>query len=119
MTDVVVTVPKGAWSRWLGEGDLAGDPAMYESHFWLAYGRLPAIEHGDRVYIVAHGKLRGYAPLLRVERSCRLAPSRSCLVRGGGARAVTIAEPVRGFQGWRYRWWSLSDERPFPGWMSP
>jgi hypothetical protein len=39
------------------------------------------------------------------------------LQRRGGA--VTLDEPIRGFRGWRYRWWSLESERPFPGWREP
>lgn len=125
--DVVVTVPKGLWDEWLEEGDAAfldghSEPAPWdqeaEYHFWLAHP-LPAINRGARVYIVAHGKLRGYAPLVRIEQRCRLRPQRGCLVRRGDAVAVTIDEPIRGFQGWRYRWWERSQERPFPGWVLP
>lgn len=118
MTDVVVTVPKGMWEDWIEEGDLPGEDAEYESHFWLG-GALPKMAPGDRVYIVAHGKLRGYAPLVGIERRCRLRPSVGCLLRRGDAQAVTLSEPIRGFQGWRYRWWDREAERPFPNWMKP
>lgn len=118
MSDVVVTVPKGLWDAWLAEGDLPGEEAQYASHFWLA-GPLPKIQPGERVYIVAHGKLRGYAPLVEIEKHCRLRPSVGCLLRHGDAVAVTIPEAVRGFQGWRYRWWDLASETPFPEWMTP
>ena len=118
MTDVVVTVPKGMWSEWIEEGDLPGDDWNgWDSHFWIG-GRMPHIDPGERVYIVAHGRLRGYAPLVEKEWRCRLAPSRRCLLRRGGAVAVTIDEPITGFQGWRYRWWSHDDERPFPDWRT-
>jgi hypothetical protein len=30
---------------------------------------------------------------------------------------VTIADPIRGFQGWRNRWWDRADELPFPNWQ--
>ena len=116
--DVVVTVPKGLWEEWILEGDLPGEEPQYDSHFWLG-GNLPKMQPGERVYIVAHGKLRGYAPLVEIETRCRLRPSVGCLLRQGGAQAVTIAEPIRGFQGWRYRWWRTSDERPFPDWTQP
>ena len=117
MTDVVVTVPMAQWQAWVDEGDLPGEVAQYESHFWI--GNRPTIAPGDRVYIVAHGRLRGYAPLVRVESSCELRPERLCLVRTGGAEAVTIPETIRGFQGYRYRWWRRSAEVPFPDWMVP
>jgi hypothetical protein len=116
MTDVVVTVPQGLWQSWIAEGDLPGTEAKYESHFWIPPG-VPEIQPGERVYIVAHGRLRGYAPLVRVEIYCQLRVSRACLVRAGGAVAVTIPEPIRGFQGYRYRWWERADEVPFPNWQ--
>lgn len=115
MTDVVVTVPQGLWASWLAEGDLPGDEAQYESHFWIPRP-LPTIAPGERVYIVAHGALRGYAPLVRTERYCTINPGRACLLRAGGAVAVSIPEEIRGFQGFRYRWWDRADEIPFPGW---
>ena len=118
MSDVVVTVPKGLWQEWIEEGDLPGDPPSgYQSHFWVS--ELPtALTVGDRVYIVAHGRLRGYAPLRNWERRCSLRGNRSCLVREGDAVPLTVDEPIRGFQGWRYRWWDRADERPFPDWQT-
>lgn len=115
--DVVVTVPKGRWAEWLDEGDLAGEgPAEFSSHFWL--GSLPDIKPGERVYIVAHGRLRGYAPLVGTERRCKLYPARCCLMREGGAVAVTIPELITGYVGWRYRFWEREQEVPFPEWKT-
>jgi len=119
VSDVVVTVPKGLWEEWIEEGDLPGDrPSGSESHFWIRQDFMPAIDPGERVYIVAHGRLRGYAPLRRREHICRLAPTRACLVRDGGAVALMIDEPIIGFRGWRYRWWDRAAERPFPAWRT-
>ena len=137
MTDVVVTVPQNRWQEWLAEGALPGElyPPDVE-YYWFGGGAFPRIEPGERVYVVACGLLRGYAPLVRLEtlpeavrRWCRhedptipapsswwWAGSRWALVRHGGAVACTIPEPVRGFRGWRYRWWNCADEHPFPGW---
>ncbi|MGE3267109.1 MAG: hypothetical protein AB7P40_00065 [Chloroflexota bacterium] len=117
MSDLVVTVPKGMWASWIQEGDLPGQEAEYESHFWVHYPE-GIIQPGERVYVVAHGRLRGYAPLVRTERICTLSPRHSCLVREGGAVAVTIAEPIQGFRGVRRRWWDLADEIPFPAWQT-
>ena len=118
MTDVVVTVPKAIWRDWIEEGDLAGDEwSGMTSHFFIGK-REPRITPGERVYVVAHGRLRGYAPLVKVEHSCRLKPHTPCLMREGGAAALTIARPVRGFQGWRYRFWNRSDEISFPDWQT-
>lgn len=118
--DVCVTVPKGLWTAWIEEGQLPGEPfdgATY--HFWIPQRPLPDILPGERVYIVAHGKLRGYAPLERLEEHCKLTTFRACLMRIHGAKAVTIDEPISGFQGWRYRFWDRADEKPFPDWRQP
>lgn len=130
MSDVVVTVPMGLWETWLDEGDLAysqqGDiPAPWSGKFdygFNLYGRQPKIELGERVYIVAHGKLRGYSPLVEIEQhSTRFGGSGRgyALVRRGDPVAVSIADPIRGFQGWRYRFWRREDEIAFPDWMVP
>jgi hypothetical protein len=115
MMDVVVTVPKSRWEEWIEEGDLPGEEqGENEYWFWIG-GACPNIEAGERVYIVAHGKLRGYASLHYII----FHNERMALARRGGAVAVTIDEPIRGFQGWRYRWWEREDERPFPEWQVP
>ena len=127
MTDVVVTVPKGLWTAWIGEGDEAplfgaGEWTGEFEYGFNLYGPRPRIEPGDRVYIVAHGKLRGFAPLIELEENSTRFEGRGhgyALVRRGGAVAVTIAEPIRGFQGWRYRWWKREEEIAFPGWRIP
>jgi len=112
MSDVVVTVPKAKWEEWIAEGDLPGDEHQGDAYaFWL-YGPEPEIDLGERVYIVAHGKLRGYAPLTDFDTS----GGRLGLIREGGAVACTIDKPIQGFRGWRYRWWERNDERPFPDW---
>ena len=115
MTDVVVTVPKGLWQEWIEEGDLPGDPWSNQDSYYSFGGTVPVIRPGERVYIVAHNKLRGYAPLSEVVVSLY----GRAFVRQGGAVAVTIDEPIRGFRGWRYRWWHRDNEQPFPDWRVP
>ena len=142
MSDVVVTVPMRLWAEWLAEGDLPGTPwSGYESHFMLG-GPKPSIKVGERVYIVAHGLVRGYAPLVRMEGRCDLDPQRWCLVRQDLAVAVTprcrrhhgrVWEcnrfetgcppedhplPITGFRGVKYRWWPTEIEMPFPDWRT-
>ncbi len=117
MADVVVTVPKARWSEWVAEGDLPGESwSGLEYDFSLGGRFIPEIEAGDRVYIVAHGRLRGYAPLVRL--SC-YGDGEWALTRASGAVAVTIPEAIRGFQGFRYRWWQRAIEIPFPDWRKP
>lgn len=129
MADVVVTVPKRRWFEWLREGELAyADDSLHptgwggDHEYGFTFGpnmAVPRIEWDERVYIVAHGRLRGYSPLTRIT----MAPERFggrpggfALVRRGQAVACTILEDIRGFQGWRYRWWERADEIPFPDW---
>ena len=117
--DVVVTVPARLWSGWLGEGDGVGEPRREGVEYWFNLPTRPKGVHpGARVYVVAHGKLRGYAPLHRIDPDPQSARG-VLLIRRGGAVAVTIDEPVRGFQGYRYRWWERDAEKPFPEWKTP
>lgn len=107
MSDVVVTVPARRWPEWLAEGDLPGQPWSGLEFFFHVGSGVPVIKPGERVYIVALGRLRGYAPLVRVERI----DAGGCeLVRRGDAVACTIDEPITGFRGFRYRWWSRTEE---------
>jgi hypothetical protein len=111
--DVVVTVPK--WfglKQWIDEGDSAG--SKWSGQLWDFYcgGGKPNISIGERVYIVCEDKLRGYSPLVKLIWN----GSRGSFIRAGDAVAVTLNSNVRGFQGWRYRWWEYKDEIPFPDW---
>lgn len=141
MSDVVVTVPMRLWTEWLAEGDLPGEEAEYISHFWFT-GAIPDIQPGERVYIVAHGRVRGYAPLVRIEQRCALNTSRHCLMRIDGAVAVTPRccrhhgrmwecnrhenecpatdhpLPITGFRGVLTRWWPREIEMPYPNWQT-
>lgn len=112
MSDLVVTVPKGIWLDWVYEGDAAGEPATGEEWGFFLGGGRPDAAPGDRLYVVAHGLLRGFAPITRVMRTDR----GWAICRNHGAEAVTIDEPIPGFRGWRKRWWERGLERPFPRW---
>lgn len=119
MTDVVVTCPKNIWLDWLEEGDLPGDPPTGEEWGFSTWGPKPDIQPGERVYVVAHGRLRGYAPLTRLEyQHVGHGQGRVAFGRAAGAVAVTIAEPIKGFRGWRYRWWRSETEIVFPDWKT-
>jgi hypothetical protein len=115
MTDLVVTVPKGMWREWIAEGDPAGAPESgTEWAFFVGYNR-PPIEPGERLYIVAWGRLRGYAPVTRIGR---MESGAYGICRRGGAVAITIPEYIAGFRGWREPWWDRAVERPFPDWRN-
>lgn len=114
MTDIVVTVPATFWLQWLEEGDCAGDPVAGVEWGFTGGGPRPSVVPGDRIYVVAHRRLRGYAPLTRLD----VTGSRWCLCREAGAVAISIDQDIVGFRGWRKRWWSRLEERPFPTWKT-
>lgn len=129
MSDIVVTVPKNfrygdsppGLAAWLSEGDAPGEPWSGETYCFSTWGWCPQIKRGERVYVVCNGRLVGYAPLLYLDFDDdtvedgewpRRAQAPIYLIRGGGAVACTIAEPITGFRGWRYRWWKYEQEMP-------
>jgi len=129
--DICVTVPKTftydlapgcvGLAAWAAEGDLPGQPWSGQEWEFTTWGHKPDIQPGERVYVVCQGKLRGYAPLLRVEQGSRrdgTGAGSLSFIRGGGAVAVTIPQTIVGFRGWRYRWWNLAEEVPFPDWLA-
>jgi hypothetical protein len=113
MVDLVGTCLKGFWEEWIAEGDAAGDPESGQEYGWFTkhiYRSL--IKPGDRFYIVAHGKLRGWSPVTSLWGEWGI-------IRKGNAVACTIDEHIRGFRGLRKRWWDREIERPFPDWRVP
>lgn len=133
MVDLVVTCPKWFWLEWIAEGDPAGVAQWSGTEWgWYMSGRRPPIEPGDRLYIVAWGRLRGWAPVTRLTvhvwggdtgyvdaAGCPdVTRSDWAICRHGGANAVTIPEPIPGFQSWRKRWWDRSAEVEFREWQT-
>lgn len=117
MADLVGTCPKDFWEQWIAEGDAAGDLETGEEWAWYTSHRLAeSIKPGDRFYVAAHGKLRGYALVVRMET---IDYRSYAIVRTGGAVACTISEPIPGFRGLRLRWWDRETEVPFPDWKTP
>lgn len=118
MADLVGTCPKGFWEEWLVEGDCAGEPATAQEYEWHTGSRLISkIGEDDRFYIVAHGKLRGWATVIAVHRDDNYPGG--IIVRAGGAVACTIPKVIPGFRGLRKRWWPRETEVPFPDWRTP
>jgi hypothetical protein len=119
MVDLVGICPKTFWEEWIAEGDAAdGGPWTGEEWSWYTRSRTAKkITPGDRFYVVAHGKLRGYAPVVRVEWIQDIASF--AIIRHGGGVSVTIDQMVPGFRGLRHRWWDRKIEEPFPHWRIP
>lgn len=114
MADLVVTVPKPLWRDWIAEGDAVGATETGEEWGFFVGRTRPRIGPGERLYVVAWNRLRGYAPVTRVEWTER----GWAIGRKGGAVAVTIPREIPGFRGWRYRGWDRAIEVPFPEWQT-
>lgn len=111
MVDLVGTCPKSFWLKWIAEGDAAGDPPTGTEWGWFTEHRYRSlIKPGDRFYVVAWGRLRGYAIVTKLWGGA--------IVREAGAVACTIDEPIPGFRGLRQRWWDRAIEKPFPDWQA-
>ena len=109
----LMVIKKECWG-----GDPAGTDWSGEEWGWWTQHHLAAkAVPGARFYIVAWGKLRGWAPITRLHRDITGRPV--CICREGNAIACTIAEPIPGFQGLRERWWQRETEMPFPDWRKP
>ena len=114
MSDLVGTCPKDFWERWIAEGDAAGEPLTGEEWSWYTKDRLAhQISRGDRFYVVAHKKLRGWAPVTRLGD---LGQEGWEICRRGEAVACTVPFAIPGFRGLRVRWWKREIEIPFPEW---
>ena len=117
MVDLVGTCPKSFWLEWIAEGDAAGAPESGEEwEWWTQHSQISRIKPGNRFYIVAHGLLRGYAPVTSVHLSPDGRGGAIC--RRGGAVACSIDDPIPGFRGLRERWWPRADELAFPEWKT-
>lgn len=123
MPDLVGTCPKDFWEEWIAEGDAASDkgtvfPSITGNDWsWCTRDRKAlSAGHNDRFYVVAHGRLRGWAPIIRVDTT---GDGGFEIIRRGGAVAVTVPFPIPGFRGLRTRWWSRDVEFPFGDWKKP
>jgi hypothetical protein len=122
VSDLVGTCPKDFWEEWIAEGGCAGDPpskGLFVEWGWGTGSRLALkIEPGERFYVVAHGRLRGWAPVVAVERFEGEQDAFE-IIRRFGAVACTVPFAIPGFRGLRRRWWKREEEQPFENWRRP
>lgn len=116
MVDLVGTCPKDFWQEWIEEGDPAGSPESGEEWGWHTRHRhARLIVPGDRFYVVAWGRLRGWAPVTRAHDDGN---GGYVICRRGGAVACTTDENIPGFRGLLNRWWPREAEKSFPDWQT-
>ena len=116
MIDLVGTCPKDFWLEWIAEGDAAGEPPTGEEWGWYTRDRMALqTKPGDRFYVVAWGRLRGYAPVTRVHDG---GAGAFIICRESGGVGCTIPDDIPGFRGLRSRWWHRDVEIPFPDWKT-
>src|ERR1700733_9887576 len=113
MADLVGTCPKGFWEEWIAEGDAASDNGVIVPWSGMDWSwctrdhKANSINYRERFYVVAHGKLRGWAPVIRVDLT---GDDGFEIIRRDGAVACTIPEMIPGFRGLRVRWWDRAIE---------
>lgn len=110
--DIVLYIPERSWERFLAEGDTPNDGEWSGlTHPHCLSGRPKNLQRGDHVYFASGGEVRYRAPIFGTAEH----NGRFYLLRQGGAEWVELDEPVRPFQGFRYRWWDLDDEVHYQG----
>ena len=112
--DIVVTIPKSEYRNDDKETELY-KTGEYEQ-FWTL-NRMPKnLSEGDRVYFVKHGQVDSSMKVIRIEKDS----STRCEVTGRewkGNCQLFLSDlqeesneiNVKGFRGFRYRWWEVGD----------
>ena len=110
--DIVVTVPKREYKTDAAEDELL---ALGESGAFWAMNRRPLLSPGERVYFVKEGKITTSMKVDRIESGeaqCDLTgrtwPGK-CIIHMTDLRTEEPIE-VKGFRGFRYRWWKNHTE---------
>ncbi len=106
--DIVVTIPKSEYRNDDRE-TVVYQQGDYEQ-FWQLTRRPKNLNIGDRVYFVKHGYIESSMKVKRIEvkatATCEVTSRtwNGCLIFMDDLRHEQL-EQVRGFQGFRYRWW--------------
>jgi hypothetical protein len=108
--DIVVTIPKSEYKNDDKETEfLNSNPDAYQ--FWT-FKRLPTRLHvGDRIYFVKNNKIESSMRVIRIpENSREICETIGRVWEGkfvyiNDLRYENLDFKVKGFQGFRYRWW--------------
>ena len=110
--DIVVTIPKNEYKNDEAETrDYLGDIEHIEQ-FWTLNKRPKKLNVGDRVFFVKNGCIESSMRVTRIETDsttmCETTGrvwSGKCQIFMDDLRIEQLDIQVRGFQGFRYRWW--------------
>lgn len=106
--DIVVTIPKSEYTNDDRETKVF-EQGGYEQ-FWQLSMRPKQLNINDRVYFVKYGRVESSMRVTRIETKatalCDVTGRKwsGCLIYLDDLRIENI-ESVKGFQGFRYRWW--------------
>lgn len=107
MTDIVVTVPRAHWPDFIA----SHRPLFPCARRFCADH--PPLAVADWIFFAAHRRIRC---AMEVTQVVRRGP---CLIAAGTFRpALTIAETVPGFPGWRRAWFSMREVKDFSDWRT-
>jgi hypothetical protein len=110
MADIVVTIPKLEYENFAQElEDMKRDPELQK--FWTL-PRIPKnLNAGDRMYLVHSGRVAYSVRVNIIEEDSETQCETTGRTWGGGCQVFgndlreEKGPDVRGFQGFRYRWW--------------
>ncbi|MED4904111.1 hypothetical protein [Parageobacillus thermoglucosidasius] len=110
--DIVVTIPKSEYANDEAETrDYLANPENMEQ-FWTLSKRPKKLNIGDRVFFVKHGRIESSMRVTRIKDDattvCETTGrvwSGKCQIFMDDLRMEHLDIRVRGFQGFRYRWW--------------
>ena len=110
--DIVVTIPKSEYKNDDIETEyFKNNPDAIQ---WWSMGKLPKkINIGDRIYFVKNNKIDSSMELIDIElgnhRYCEVTHilwNKGCNLIMNDLKYENLPFKVKGFQGFRYRWWN-------------
>ena len=111
--DIVVTIPKSEYKNDDAETELMQREGGCQ--FWCMKKMPTNLHIGDRVYFVRDGKVESSMRVIDIrkngEQSCdtTFRQWRGHLIYMNDLRQETLPFKIKGFQGFRYRWWGVPE----------
>ena len=110
--DIVITIPKSEYKNDDKETEIyESNPELYEQ-FWTLSKIPQKLKANDRVYFVKYNRIESSMKVKRIELSskttCEVTGrtwSGQCQLFLNDLRKENLDIQVKGFQGFRYKWW--------------